>query len=115
MIEQKSPETYYKHHVFFCLNERSNSEACCAKHQAQEAFEHCKQKVKSHGLNGVGGVRVNKAGCLDRCAGAPVLVVYPEAIWYTYVDLSDIDEIITSHLQNNQIVTRLLLPADVGR
>jgi (2Fe-2S) ferredoxin len=67
------------------------------------------------GLNAVDGVRVNQAGCLDRCAGGPVLVVYPEAVWYTYVDNQDIDEIIESHLQNGQVVERLLLPDHIGR
>ncbi len=67
------------------------------------------------GLNGAGGVRVNQAGCLDRCAGGPVLVVYPEAVWYTYVDKSDIDEIVQSHLQQGQVVERLRLAPDVGR
>ena len=43
------------------------------------------------------------------------MVVYPEAIWYTYVDKSDIEEIVESHLKNNQVVTRLQLPKDVGR
>ena len=60
-------------------------------------------------------MRVNQAGCLDRCAGGPVLVVYPEAVWYTYVDHADIDEIIESHLQNGQVVERLRLPDNVGR
>ena len=60
-------------------------------------------------------MRVNKAGCLDRCAGAPVAVVYPEAVWYTYVDQADIDEIVDKHLKNGQVVERLLLPPSVGR
>ena len=84
-------------------------------HQPQGAFDHCKSRVKAPGLAGPGGVRVNKAGCLDRCAGGPVAVVYPEAIWYTYVDQHDIDEIVESHLKNGQVVERLLLPPDVGR
>jgi (2Fe-2S) ferredoxin len=67
------------------------------------------------GLNGAGGVRVNQAGCLDRCAGGPVLVVYPEAVWYTYVDHKDIDDIIHTHLQQGQVVERLRLDNDVGR
>ena len=60
-------------------------------------------------------MRVNQAGCLDRCAGGPVLVVYPEAVWYTYVDKQDIDEIISSHLQQGKLVERLQLDPDVGR
>jgi (2Fe-2S) ferredoxin len=47
-------------------------------------------------------VRVNKAGCLDRCAGGPVAVVYPEAVWYTYRGRQDIDEIVESHLKNGR-------------
>lgn len=107
--------SYYERHIFFCLNQRDNGEECCGNHGAQAAFEHCKQRVKSQQLAGPGGVRVNKAGCLDRCAGAPVAVVYPEAVWYTYVDASDIDEIVDSHLKRGEVVERLLLSPDVGR
>lgn len=71
--------------------------------------------MKALGLSGVGGVRVNKAGCLDRCAGGPVVVIYPEGVWYTFVDHKDIDEIIESHFVNNKVVERLQLSADVGR
>jgi (2Fe-2S) ferredoxin len=77
--------SYYKHHIFFCLNQRSNGEACCADTGAQAASTIARQ-VKTAGLAGAGGVRVNKAGCLDRCAGGPVAVVYPDETWYTFVD-----------------------------
>ena len=107
--------SYYKHHIFFCLNQRSTGEACCADHDAQAAFDHCKRSVKEAGLQGPGGVRVNKAGCLDRCAGGPVAVVYPEGVWYTFVDREDIDEIVQSHLKDGQPVQRLMLPAQTGR
>jgi (2Fe-2S) ferredoxin len=110
-----APSGYYGRHIFFCLNERKNGEDACALHNAQEGFDRCKAKVKEEGLSGPGKVRVNKAGCLDRCAGGPVAVVYPEAVWYTFVDAEDIDEIVESHLKNGQVVERLLLPADVGR
>jgi (2Fe-2S) ferredoxin len=107
--------SYYERHIFFCLNQRSNGEACCADQGAQQAFDRCKAQVKAAGLAGPGKVRVNKAGCLDRCAGGPVAVVYPEAVWYSYVDASDIDEIVESHLKNGQVVERLLTPPDLGR
>jgi (2Fe-2S) ferredoxin len=107
--------SYYAHHIFFCLNQRGNGEACCAEHHAQEAYDHCKAKVKSLELNVPGKVRVNKAGCMDRCAAGPVAVVYPEAVWYTYVDQHDIDEIVESHLKNGQVVQRLLTPPHLGR
>ena len=115
MSEAAPPSAYYRHHVFFCLNQRANGEACCASHQAEAAFERCKSQVKAAGLAGPGQVRINRAGCLDRCAGGPVAVVYPEGVWYSYVDVSDIDEIVESHLKNGQVVERLLTPPGVGR
>jgi (2Fe-2S) ferredoxin len=107
--------SYFERHIFFCLNERKNGEECCAQHQAQESFDHCKILIKNAGLSGPGKVRVNKAGCMDRCAAGPVAVVYPEAVWYTYVDKTDIEEIVESHLKNGKIVERLVCPADLGR
>jgi (2Fe-2S) ferredoxin len=109
------PTPYYQRHIFFCLNQRPNNEACCAQASAQAGFDHCKNQIKKLGLSGPGQVRVNKAGCLDRCAGGPVAVVYPEGVWYSFVDNNDIDEIVQSHLRDGQVVERLVLPADVGR
>jgi (2Fe-2S) ferredoxin len=111
----ENSSAYFKRHIFFCLNERKNNEACCAQHNAQDAFDHCKKRVKELGLAGPDQVRVNKAGCLDRCAGGPVAVVYPEGTWYTYVDQADIDDIVESHLKNGQVVERLVTPAHLGR
>lgn len=113
--ETQPLKSYYERHVFFCLNERKEGEACCARYQAQQAFDHCKTRVKAAGLAGPGQVRVNKAGCMDRCAAGPVLVVYPEAVWYTYLDTADIDEIVDSHLKKGQVVERLLVPPTLGR
>ena len=106
---------YYERHIFFCLNQRESGEASCAHHQAQAGFDRCKAQVKAAGLAGPGMVRVNKAGCLDRCAAGPVAVVYPEAVWYTYVDAQDIDEIVESHLKNGVVVERLRTPPELGR
>ena len=107
--------SYFKRHIFFCLNERANGEACCAQHNAQAAFDHCKKRVKDLKLSGPGQVRVNKAGCLDRCSGGPVAVVYPDAVWYSFVDAKDIDEIVETHLRDGQVVERLRTPAHLGR
>ena len=110
-----APSSYFERHIFFCLNDRENGEQSCAHDGAKEGFDHCKSRVKKAGIAGPGGVRVNKSGCLDRCQGGPVAVVYPDAVRYTFVDNSDIDEIVDSHLKQGQVVERLLLPPDVGR
>jgi len=99
--------SYYKYHVFFCTNQREGGEQCCAQSGAAEIREYAKARIKELGMSGAGGVRVNTAGCLDRCALGPVLVVYPEAIWYSYVDREDIDEIIEQHLIQGKAVDRL--------
>lgn len=98
--------SYYRHHVFFCTNQRQ-SKACCQDHNAQSLRDYAKDKVKALGLAGPGGVRINSAGCLDRCSEGPVIVIYPQETWYTYVDRDDIDEIIEQHLQHDRVVERL--------
>ncbi|MDO8961514.1 MAG: ferredoxin [Methylophilus sp.] len=100
---------HFKHHVFFCLNQRDKGEDCCMNKGAEEAFEYMKSKVKKLKLNGAGSVRINRAGCLDRCGEGPLMVVYPEAVWYTFIDQEDLDEIIESHLVNGKVVERLVV------
>ncbi len=98
----------FKHHLFFCLNERSNGENCCSQHNAFELFTYAKNRIKELGLSGAGKIRVNKAGCLDACNLGPVMVIYPEGTWYTFIDTEDIEEIIQSHLIKGKPVERLL-------
>ncbi len=99
--------SHYKYHVFFCTNQREDGGACCADHNAQAMRDYAKQRVKALGLNGPGQCRINSAGCMDRCSEGPVIAVYPEAVWYTYVDQADIDEIIDEHLVKGRVVERL--------
>ena len=98
--------SFYKHHIFFCTNFREDG-ACCEDHDAANMRSYAKQRTKDLGIAGQGGVRVNKAGCMDRCSEGPTIVVYPEGIWYTYENKEDIDEIIEQHLVNGRIVDRL--------
>ena len=100
---------YFEYHIFFCLNQRAEGESCCMDKGAEVAFDYMKARVKKIGLSGKDKVRINRAGCLDRCSEGPLLVIYPQAIWYTFVDNDDIDEIIESHLINGKIVERLAI------
>lgn len=102
--------SHYIHHLFFCTNERSDGGNCCGRLGAQNLRDYAKKRCKELGLTIKGeNVRVNNAGCLNRCDYGPVLVIYPEAVWYTYVDKEDIDEIIERHLQRGERVERLLV------
>ena len=102
-------EPYYRHHIFFCINEREGGEACCQNSDSFAMRQYAKQRIKDLGMAGPGGVRVNTAGCLDRCAEGPIVVIYPDGVWYTWLDQSDVDEIIEEHLINGCIVERLRL------
>ena len=102
-------ESYYAHHVFFSPTQRYDGAKCCGAAGGQRMRDYLKKKIKQAGLNGEGKCRINTAGCMDRCDEGPLLVVYPEGVWYTYVDETDIDEIFESHLQHGRIVERLRL------
>ena len=101
--------SYYKHQVFFCVNQREAGAACCAVKNAQMLREYAKKRIKASGLAGAGKIRINQAGCMGRCKEGPVLVIYPEAVWYAYQNEKDIDEIFEQHLMKGQCVQRLLL------
>ncbi len=99
--------SYYQYHVFFCVNQRVDNAACCNNIGAQNIRDYAKKRIKSLELAGKNKIRINNAGCLDRCNEGPVIVIYPEEIWYTYIDKEDVDEIIDEHLIKGLIVERL--------
>lgn len=101
--------SYFQHHVFFCTNQREDGEKCCGASGGQAMRDYAKKKLKTLNMNGAGKCRINSAGCMDRCSEGPLLVVYPEEVWYTFIDEQDIDEIIEEHLQHGRIVERLQL------
>jgi len=100
---------YYQKHLFFCINQKANGKTCCQDHRASEFREYAAKQLKAMNLLGEGKVRVNKSGCLGRCELGPIIVIYPEGVWYTYETTQDIDEIIEKHVLNGQTVQRLLI------
>lgn len=103
---------YYRKHMFFCTNQRAEGadRPSCGQCGSSELRAWAKARLKELGLAGPGGVRANIAGCLDRCELGPVLAVYPDGVWYTYIDEDDLEEIIQSHIIGGQPVARLMLP-----
>lgn len=102
------PIFFFKTHVFFCLNVRKpgHERGCCAEKNAEAMRHYMKDRAKQLGLN---RVRINQSGCLDRCELGPVIVIYPEGIWYTYSTKADIEEILQTHLIEGKRVERLML------
>ncbi len=101
-------ELVYDVHVFCCINERpaDHSRGSCAARGSVDLHKHMKIRTKELKIK---GIRINKAGCLDRCELGPVLVIYPEAVWYRYETRQDIDDIIERHILGGEIVERLQL------
>ena len=99
--------SYFKHHVFFCCNQRPDGEGCCNNLGATEAQTYAKERIGELKLKGKGNISINKAGCMYLCDDGPVIVVYPEEVWYSYVDKEDIEEIIQEHLIHGRVVERL--------
>lgn len=98
--------SFFQQHVFICTNQREDGQMCCNNHGARASFDYLKTRANALGLD-YQRLRISKASCLGRCDLGPVLVVYPEGVWYTFVDNSDLDEILESHLLKGQVVTRL--------
>lgn len=99
----------FERHVFVCANTREPGSArpCCSPDGKTELQRVLKEKTDAAGLKGK--VRINKAGCLDQCEHGPVMVVYPEQVWYGFVRLEDVEEIVQEHLVGGRPVERLLL------
>jgi (2Fe-2S) ferredoxin len=101
--------SYYRRHLFFCTHQAEEGKSCCNRHGAKKLHQYAKEQVKALGLHQPGEYRINKSGCMGRCDQGPTVVVYPDNVWYTYVDREDIDEIINEHLLNGREVARLKL------
>ena len=63
-----------------------------------------KRRAKELDIYGQGKSRINIAGCMNRCSQGPVIAVYPEAIWYTWVDHEDLDEILECSVEQKAVV-----------
>ena len=92
----------WEKHVFVCT-----SGDWCTEVDGDGKGVHARLKklVKQAGINGQ--VRVNHSGCLDQCGYGPMVVVYPEGIWYAGVQPEDADEIVREHLLGGRPVERL--------
>lgn len=104
--------SYYRHQLFFCTNVRPEGAArpSCGRCGSARLRGYFKARLKALGLAGAGQVRANTSSCHDRCEEGPCVVVYPEGVWYTFIDEEDLEEIIQSHIINGQPVERLRLP-----
>ena len=109
---EPDPPPFYSRHVFVCTNERpaGHPRGCCKNRGSEKLRDYMKARAKEMGF---ADVRINSAGCLDRCELGPTMVIYPEGVWYAPRTTADIDEILMTHLSGGGRVRRLMLkPGD---
>ena len=112
-ISSEKMSLYYSIHVFCCVNERppKHRRGCCSGKNSLLLCDYMCRRTMAMGLR---DIRINRAGCLNRCEMGPVMVIYPEGIWYSYSTEADIDEIVRSHIIAGKPVDRLILKPDQG-
>jgi (2Fe-2S) ferredoxin len=103
------PPPYYDAHLFVCTNRRpdGHQRSSCAARGSERLRDYMKARAKELGIK---NVRVNSAGCLDRCELGPCLVIYPEGVWYRVDSPADIDAVLQAHVIEGARATSLLLP-----
>ena len=103
------PVPYFEAHLFVCCNRRpdGHERGSCAAKGSEKLRDYMKARAKEMGLK---NLRVNSAGCLDRCELGPCLVIYPEGVWYKIATTSDVDLVLEKHLRDGGRAEALLLP-----
>ena len=95
-----------KHHFLVCMNRRpeGHPRGSCQASGATPLFESFREKFEQRNLL---EVKVTGTFCLGPCDLGPIVVAYPEGIWYGKVTAADIDELLDSHLEQRGPVKRL--------
>lgn len=108
----EDPPLFYRAHVFVCCNRRPEGHArgSCAARGSEDVRAYMKARVKELGLR---KVRVNQAGCLDRCEAGPCIVIYPEGVWYRIRSREEAERVIQEHLVSGRRAVDLMLVGEV--
>ncbi len=104
------PPPFYDAHVFVCCNRRQDGHprGSCAAKGSERLRDYMKARAKELGIK---GVRINSAGCLDRCELGPCVVIYPEGVWYRVDSTEDVDVVLQAHLVEGGRAKALMLPS----
>ncbi|VAX19846.1 NAD-reducing hydrogenase subunit HoxF [hydrothermal vent metagenome] len=103
-----------KYHAFICTNQRpeGHPKGCCYERKSMDVwqkFAEILNQKQAYDKIQISGVR----SCLGPCQFGPVVIVYPEAVWYGSVQPEDVEEIFESHFENGKPLERLLIPQEI--
>lgn len=90
----------FEKHVFVCVSGKT-----CPTQGGEAVWQALRDEVKTCGK--LETIRVNKSGCLAQCGNGPMVVVYPEQVWYGRVTVDDAPAIVHEHLLGGRPVERL--------
>jgi (2Fe-2S) ferredoxin len=102
----------FRHHVYACTQEKPEGVPSCSNSSSLKVLQALEREVLAQGLDD--DVQITTCGCMGLCDDRPVIIVYPEGVWYHKVQEEDAAEIVASHLAKGRVVSRLLwndLPA----
>ncbi|MBC2581477.1 2Fe-2S ferredoxin [Clostridium sp. DJ247] len=96
-----------KHHIFVCTSCRPNGkqQGFCHSQKAVDIVNEFMEEIDSRDLSG--DVMLTNTGCFGICSQGPIVVVYPEGVWYGAVTSDDVEEIMDKHIEGGEVVTRL--------
>lgn len=98
----------YDKHVFICTNQKEDpSKKCCGEGRGLELLQAFKTLLAEKNLHI--SMRAQRTGCFNFCGQGPIVAIYPDGVFYAGVQTTDVAEIVSAHLENNQPVTRLLM------
>ena len=96
----------FRIHIFVCTQQKPEGATSCAASGSFAVLDGLDRELQARGMEGE--VQLTTSGCIGLCDEGPVMVVYPEGVWYRRVQKSDVAEIVTSHLQSGKAVERLV-------
>lgn len=101
------------YHIFVCTNTRppGHPRGSCGENNAMAIMERFGMGIEKRML--FGKALLSNTGCMGPCSAGPVVVVYPDGVWYKGVQPDDVDEILDSHIVNGNKVERLEIPDDM--
>ncbi len=98
-----------KYHIFVCTSSRANGQqkGFCHTKDGVGVVESFLEEISDRGLSGE--VMVSNTGCLAICEKGPIVIVYPDNVWYGSVTPADVEEIVSVHIEEGQVVKRLVI------
>jgi (2Fe-2S) ferredoxin len=107
-VTNADPPPFYAAHIFVCTNRRPDDHprGCCAARGSEKLRDYMKARAKELKIP---DIRVNTAGCLERCEFGPAMVIYPDGVWYRPMNAEDVEEILQVHVIGGGRVRRLML------